>query len=130
MLPPNWGTGWDHVWLGSTFENMVEAKCRIPAVIRVPAFLRFLSCEPLLEPPDLRRWLGKGMIGWVICGGESGPHRRDMADVWARSLRHSAGSVRRGGRAILHEPDDRQDLGGGEQLIPPDLIVREFPVAA
>lgn len=26
-------------------------------------------------------------IDWVICGGESGPHRREMNPDWARSLR-------------------------------------------
>jgi protein gp37 len=40
-------------------------------LLAVKAELRFLSCEPLLEPVDLTPWLKDGGIGWVIVGGES-----------------------------------------------------------
>lgn len=61
--------------------------------------VRFLSCEPLLGPVDLRTGryatpptgevLGTSLdgIAWVIVGGESGPHARPMHPDWARSLR-------------------------------------------
>jgi protein gp37 len=48
------------------------------------AAVRFYSCEPLLG--DLGNVPLEG-IGWVICGGESGPHARPMHPDWARSLR-------------------------------------------
>lgn len=41
-----------------------------------------LSCEPLLGPVDLKRWL----IDWVIAGGESGHGARPMHPDWVRSL--------------------------------------------
>ena len=53
MLPADWGDGWPHVWPGTTVENQEEAERRIPLLVRVPARLRFLSCEPLLGPVDL-----------------------------------------------------------------------------
>ena len=51
MLPPDWGPlGWSHVWLGATVENMVEARRRIPILLRVPARVHWLSVARLLEP--------------------------------------------------------------------------------
>ena len=53
---------------------VAEADRRIPAITAIPAVVRFLSVEPLLEPVrlDLRG------IAWVIVGGESGPGARPM----------------------------------------------------
>lgn len=80
--PPN-------VWVGVTVENR-DALWRINYLRRMPAPVRFLSCEPLLEDlgdlrlggmDDLRR------VEWVIVGGESGPGARPMDPAWARSIR-------------------------------------------
>jgi protein gp37 len=40
-----------------------------------------------LQPHDLTKVTGAGKLGWVICGGESGPGARPMHPDWARSLR-------------------------------------------
>jgi protein gp37 len=53
MLPKGWANGWRNVWLGCTVENQVEAERRLPHLLGVPAFIRFLSMEPLLGPVDL-----------------------------------------------------------------------------
>jgi len=45
----------NNVWLGVSVENQKAANERIPALLRTPAKVRFLSCEPLLGPVDLRR---------------------------------------------------------------------------
>ena len=50
----------------------------------IPAPVRFLSVEPLLE--DLGE-LDLDGIDWVIVGGESGPGYRPMEPDWARSVR-------------------------------------------
>lgn len=63
-LPRNW-------WLGCTVEDVARARERIDVLCDVPAAVRFLSCEPLLEAIDLSPWLAKGGIHWVIVGGES-----------------------------------------------------------
>lgn len=53
--------------------------------------VRFLSCEPLLGPVDIRRYLEPGINGvridWVIVGGESEQGARPMNPEWAESLR-------------------------------------------
>ncbi|MEQ8822619.1 MAG: phage Gp37/Gp68 family protein [Sumerlaeia bacterium] len=74
-----------NVWLGTSVEDQAAADTRVPALLKAPAALRFLSCEPLLGPVDLRPWLDG--IDWVIVGGESGPAARPMHPGWARSLR-------------------------------------------
>lgn len=78
-----------NVWLGTSVENQRWADVRIPALLRTPASIRFLSCEPLLGPivlPDVAFSKGDG-IDWVIVGGESGPRFRRMDPAWARLLR-------------------------------------------
>ena len=89
MLPtgaigaPAWGTGWPNVWLGTTVEDRARLR-RIDVLRRVPAVVRFLSIEPLLE--DLGEINLTG-IHLVIVGGESGPGARPMHPAWARSIR-------------------------------------------
>lgn len=84
-----------NVWLGVSVENQRYADLRIPHLLATPAAVRFLSCEPLLGPVDLRgmaapAWT-RGMVGriadWCIVGGESGPGARPMHPQWARDLR-------------------------------------------
>jgi protein gp37 len=83
LVPAWWdGCGWPaNVWLGATVEDQRRAEERIPALIACPARVRFLSCEPLLEPIDLSSWLDD--LHWVIVGGESGPgaRRLDPANI-------------------------------------------------
>jgi protein gp37 len=45
---------WSHVWIGTTVEDQQRADERIPQLLAIPARVRFLSCEPLLGPVDLR----------------------------------------------------------------------------
>ena len=75
----------ENVWIGTSVENQEQADKRIPELLKIPARVRFLSCEPLLG--DLDIFNVDGDIHWVICGGESGPHARRMDQKWARNLR-------------------------------------------
>lgn len=87
-----WGSEWPtNVWLGTTAENQHWADKRIPELVRSPAVVRFLSCEPLLGPIDLSQ--AEGKIDWVIAGGESGPKSRPMKPEWARYLRDSCADL-------------------------------------
>lgn len=67
------------VWLGASVENQKAADERIPILLQIPAAVRFVSFEPLLEsiymPIDgvLRADMS---IDWAIIGCESGPKRR------------------------------------------------------
>jgi protein gp37 len=63
-FPPN-------VWLGASVENQ-RRRYRILELCAVPARVRFLSVEPILEAIDLELDRFCGMVDWVIVGGESG----------------------------------------------------------
>lgn len=110
MLPPDWGDGWPHVWLGTSAGTQKTANQNIPHLLAAPAAIRFVSAEPLLGSIDFAA-VPKGKISknitichgaltgvdglgrsgphidWVICGGESGPNARPMHPDWARDLR-------------------------------------------
>ncbi|MGE0539714.1 MAG: DUF5131 family protein [Dehalococcoidia bacterium] len=108
MLPP-------HIWIGTSVENQ-DAVYRVGHLLRVPAAVQFLSCEPLLGPLDLSRlrlfkdssyfnaldgfrhidignWTKRlndepePRVHWVIAGCESGQGMRPCDDDWLRSLR-------------------------------------------
>lgn len=85
------------VWLGVSVEDQERADERIPDLLKTPAALRFLSCEPLLGPLDLDHYLRAGShrhvgsmtkppISLAIVGGESGPRSRPFWAPWARSI--------------------------------------------
>jgi protein gp37 len=148
MLPELWdvgwgepGLGWPNVWLGTTAENQEELERRAWALAQIPARLRFISYEPALGPLNMRavtnrwgtRWnaltgrvqycegmgpASVGKIGWVICGGESGPGRRPMDLEWARSVRYDC---------RYHDVPYFFKQVDKVLPVPPDLMVREFP---
>lgn len=71
-----------NIWVGTSIENQRFA-WRADELRRVPANVRFLSCEPLLGPLTLNM----ADIQWVIVGGESGAGARPMRVQWARDIR-------------------------------------------
>ncbi len=73
----------DNVWLGVSVENIKEGLPRIDILRKIPAKIRFLSIEPLLE--DLGEVDFSG-IHWVIVGGESGNKARKMKKVWVENI--------------------------------------------
>lgn len=74
-LPPN-------VWAGVSVESQAWTR-RIDILRQVPAKVRFLSCEPLLGPLELKL----DEIHWVIVGGESGIGARPIKIEWVREIR-------------------------------------------
>ena len=105
-LPPNVG-------IGLTVENQAAAEVRMPLLMEIPAVLRFVSVEPMLEKVDLMPWLRlrkrsellagwmdreptafetvMPAVGWVICGAETGPGARPMDMGWAQDLERQCG---------------------------------------
>lgn len=81
-LPNDWGDGYPNVWLGVTCENMGYGYARIDALRKVPARVRFISAEPLLEHLEGFKHQIARDIDWVIIGGESGPGCRLPEPGW------------------------------------------------
>lgn len=71
------------IWLGVSVEDRKYGLPRIAELRNVPAVVRFLSVEPLLE--DLGE-IDLSGIHWVIVGGESGPGARPMSEEWVLSI--------------------------------------------
>jgi protein gp37 len=132
----------ENLWLGVTVENQDLADKRIPKLTaqNLP-WVRFLSVEPMLSPVSLRGF-DTGRIGWVICGGESGPGARPFDIAWARALRDECaefgipffmkqlGSNPAGlERGYPYSPK-RSSKGGDPTYWPADLNVRQYPKEA
>jgi protein gp37 len=73
-----------NVWWGVSVENRKHGLPRVKHLRDAPAFVRFLSIEPLLEALGP---LNLANIGWVIVGGESGLGARPLDPAWVRSIR-------------------------------------------
>jgi protein gp37 len=120
-----------NAWCGVTVGHSDSLPLLKP-LRRIDAPLRFLSCEPLLDPvlPDLAG------VGWVIAGGESERGARPWNLAWMRALiahcrdgdvpvfvkQLGARPIQDGARLTL-----RDRKGGEPAEWPPDLRVREWP---
>lgn len=141
-LPKDWGTtGYKNVWLGVSVENHKHGFPRVDILRTIPAVIRFLSIEPLLEDVSDINLTG---IHWIIVGGESGSKARPFELNWARNLKTVArrykskffmkqlGQTPVDGGAlvqILHKQEDgKRDLHGKALAnLPTDLQVQEVP---
>ncbi len=129
-LPP-----YKNIFFGVSIENQQTADERIPILLQIPAAKRFVSVEPILGSVNLGK-LSDPNIGWVICGGETGPKARPMHPDWARSLRDQS--------KVAGVPFFFKSMGDFERnktkcpcgcrrkklpenLIPKDLFIREMP---
>lgn len=75
-----------HIWWGVSVEDQKYGLPRIAHLQAVPAAIRFLSIEPLLE--DLGEVDLTG-IDWAIVGGESGPGARPMRAEWVENVQRA-----------------------------------------
>lgn len=107
-----------HVWLGTTTENQDRFDHRWPILADIPAAVRFISAEPLLEPLTIGHWEKHARPDWVICGGESGYNARFMPPAWAAALRDEC--AERQIAFFLKQMSSKSP-------IPDDLNVRQFP---
>jgi len=89
------GLPWpDNIWLGTSVSTQEDAEKNIPELLTIPAAVRFLSIEPLLEDIDFaagynRRGDTVSMIDEIdlaIVGCESGPKRRPCRIEWVRTV--------------------------------------------
>jgi len=142
FYPPN-------LWVGVSVENQEWADRRVPVLLQIPARIRFVDCEPLLGPIQLKEWIypfyGKlpqcwpgGPVNWVIAGGESGPQARPCDLTWIQALvkqcRDAGVPVfvdQVGRRPISATHPDlsaiRHPKGGEPHEWPSELRIRQFP---
>lgn len=100
-----------NVWLGTTVEDQERADQRVPALLQVPAAVRFLSCEPLLGPVVLPNWINlpRPVVGdWPIghnTRAEAGVHKVSMNPHGARAIKAL------NGQHLGIKPGECEDLG-------------------
>jgi protein gp37 len=137
---------YQNVWIGVTTENQAMADERMPVLLDIPAALRFVSIEPMLEPINIYPYLlssydhasldhqmsgnecRTNKIDWVILGAETGPGRRPckiewMIDVvdqcWAAGVPVFVKQINDGFGRVIKNIDN----------FPNELRYREFPEA-
>jgi len=94
---------------------------RLDLLRKVPAAIRFISFEPLLE--DLGELDLRG-FSWAIIGGESGPTRRPCEVEW---ITNAARECRKQGVAVFVKQDSAA-LPGRQGRLPNDVwALKEFP---
>ncbi|WP_437109854.1 DUF5131 family protein [Streptomyces scopuliridis] len=153
----SWKLPLRNVHLGVSVEDQKRADLRIPALLDTPAAVRFLSCEPLLGPVDLKLAIrtmgserGHGLtasyvhaggccdnrlhgIDWVIVGGESGRGARPLNESWVSKLvadATNAGTavfVKQLGSVWARQNGASDSKGGKPADWPEALRVREHP---
>lgn len=131
-LPADWGNGYSNVWLGVTV-GVRKSQWRLAELRKIPARVRFVSIEPLLEAlPDL----DLSGFQWAIIGGESGPGARPMDRAWAIAIidQCKAAGVavffKQKGVVLARSLGCRDKKGGDFAEFPLEFRVREFPDAA
>lgn len=115
-------THWDcellpNIWLGTTCEDQERANKRGRILRDIPARIRFLSCEPLIEEINFEIETLQA-LDWVIVGGESGSEPRMMQAWWAAHIRDQCKAA--GVNFFMKQMT-------GKVPIPDDLLVRQFP---
>jgi protein gp37 len=98
-----------HIWMGTSVENQ-DVVYRVSHLRKLPADVRFLSCEPLLGPLELNL----SGIHWVIAGGESGAEFRPMDEAWVLGLRDQCRST--GTPFFFKQWGGRRSKAGGRVL--------------
>lgn len=139
LLPPDWGDGWDHVWIGTSVGHDA-AKTRLDALADFPAKTKFVSFEPYWQPINFRSIPARVLeqIDWSILGGESGnetgKYRYRPCEVdWlveVKQTMESFGSkifVKQLGTHIAKEQGLKDRHGRDINEFPPELQVQEFP---
>ena len=139
-LPPDWGNGWENVWIGVTVENDETFEPRMELLNNVNAKIRFISFEPLIgriQMTDERRKMMSG-IHWAIIGGESGndtgkylyrPCELEWFTHLIKSLpSHVAVFFKQTGTHLSKRLQLKDRHGGDYDELPPSLQIRQMPL--
>ena len=122
----------ENVWVGTTVENQVVTS-RIDTLIKTPAFIRWISVEPILS----NLTLNLDDIDWVVVGGESGKNARDCELNWIQNVVDQCVAAKvpvfvkqLGQQAYLEAKRYKTSSlkNGNENEFPPSLQLRQFPI--
>lgn len=154
VVPANWMDGdWpENLWLLASITDQKEADRDLPKLRAIPAKVRGISAEPLLDDLDLSQhsgfWIKGGcgkhggrhdidcldcqrqpskrrnQLDWVVLGGESGPRRREMPIAIARSIiRHCTEA----GIPLFVKQDSGHREGLQGRFTSEEWAIKQFP---
>lgn len=86
-LPKDWKEGYENVSILITGENQYYTDKRLEILETLPIKHKGINHEPLLESIDIEKYLSKGFIESVTCGGESGINARLCDYTWVLHIR-------------------------------------------
>lgn len=81
-IPEDWGEGYDNVTVMCSCENQSAADYRLPFFLEAPIKHRGVALAPMLGEIHLEKYLERGRIEVVSCGGESGEQARLCDFAW------------------------------------------------
>lgn len=133
-----------NLWLGVSVENQKAADERIPILLQIPAAVRFVSVEPMLESVDvlIRQKMERlaaivagrpfshidnptPLPDWVIIGCESGPKRRECKLEWVGDIvRHCKMADI---KVFVKQLSINGKVSHSPKEWPEDLRVRDYP---
>ncbi len=131
-LPPDLP---NNLWLLVSAENQHWVDARVPKLLDIPAKIKGISLEPLIDEVDISNYLPHydslkdkivmPGIDWVIVGCESGKDRRPCKLEWVRQIvdkcQYSKVPV------FVKQLDIDGKVVHNIEKFPKDLRIREFP---
>lgn len=122
-----------NLWLGVSISTQKEADEKIPILLEIPAAVRFISFEPLLESiPKFDYYINnyttghlESQIHWVIVGCESGPKRRPCKLEWIRDIAKQCKNA--GVACFVKQIPINGKVNHNPAEWPRDLRIRNYP---
>ena len=124
-LPSDWGNGYPNVWMGVTY-GCKTSFYRMEHLEKIPAAVKFVSAEPLLERMNFRPYMA--WLDWIITGCErAAKGKRRLMDIdWVRDVDHQCNDAK-----IAHFFKQRYIDDHGvpcEERLLDGIVVQNFPV--
>ena len=86
LLPHDFGS-FDNIFFNVTCENQRRADERIPILLSLPFKHKGIFCAPLIGGISIEKYLVRGGIEQVVCGGENYDGARPCSFDWVKRLR-------------------------------------------
>ena len=107
----------NNIWFGVSVEDELRME-RLKVLAGIEGINRFVSFEPLIGRINLEGWEDYlSRMGWIICGGETGPNARNISVTTVNELEKFT--------YVHHIPFFFKKWGNGQDN---RSLPREFPV--
>jgi protein gp37 len=112
-----------NVWFGVSASTQATLNRRAFQLSLIPAAVRFVSLEPLVESVSVAELCKWTPPPWLIVGGESGPQARNMELIWLETI---VIQCQNAGIPVFVKQDTAR-WAGRQGRIPQHLWLKEYP---